>query len=178
MKHLFNPIAAALLGIALMGNAVGQSEPPKAATPSPEVKATARSTWVGTWKEGRGTISTKSGTVKEAPFTFSSRFEGTPGASPEELLAAGLVGCFNQALANNFGMNKLAAQTVDSVVDVVFGYDEDGRPAIKSLHVSVEAKVPGGSEEVFQASAKRASTNCTIARALKLPVGLTAKLLP
>jgi len=46
------------------------------------------STWKGTWKQGEGTISTNSQTLRDASYTFASRFEGKPGASPEELLAA------------------------------------------------------------------------------------------
>jgi len=48
--------------------------------------ATGLSTWKGTWKEGNGTISTTTDTFKHQPYLFSSRFEGTIGASPEELL--------------------------------------------------------------------------------------------
>jgi lipoyl-dependent peroxiredoxin len=160
------------------GHAASQTEAPRpAAASTPVVKASAQSTWAGTWKEGRGTISTESATVRAAPFSFASRFEGAPGASPEELLAAALVGCFNQALVNNFGMNKLEAQSVSSSAEVTFGYDENNRPAIKGLHVTTEARVPNATDEVFQHSAKRASTNCTVARALKLEVSFVAKLL-
>ena len=48
------------------------------------MKAIGLSNWKGTWKTGTGTISTASDTLKETAYTFSSRFEGTPGASPEE----------------------------------------------------------------------------------------------
>ena len=172
-------VAASTIGLAVWGSALAQTEVPKAiAPPSFSVTASALATWSGTWKEGAGTVSTKSSMLKDVPYSFASRFEGAPGASPEELLAAALVGCFNQALVNNVGMNKLVAQSVESSADVEFGYDENGRPVIKALHVTVDAKVPGGSEELFQQSAKRASTNCTIARALKVEVGLTARLIP
>ncbi len=43
------------------------------------MKATGYSTWQGTWKEGVGTLSTESETLKDKPYSFSSRFEGTPG---------------------------------------------------------------------------------------------------
>ena len=62
----------------------------------------------------RRTISTKSGDLEHVPYTFSSRFEGAAGASPEELLGAAHAGCFNQALANNFGMIELEAKASSS----------------------------------------------------------------
>ena len=141
------------------------------------MKAIAHSTWTGTWKEGAGTISTETPTLKGAPYSFSSRFEGTPGASPEELLGAAHAGCFNQALANNFGMINLKADTVSTTVVIDFGVGEDGHPAIKSSHITVEARVPNITNEQFQACAKRASTNCTISKIFKIDIGLTATLL-
>jgi osmotically inducible protein OsmC len=74
------------------------------------MKATGLSTWQGTCETGFGTISTTSDTFKAKPYSFSSRFNGTSGASPEELLAAAQAGYFNQALANNFGMIGLEAE--------------------------------------------------------------------
>lgn len=141
------------------------------------MKATASATWQGAWKTGQGAISAKSGVVSNAPYSFSSRFEGTPGASPEEFLAAGYAGCFNQALANNFGMNNLEAESVDTTVEVELGYGEDKHPAIKGIHVKVSAKAPGATEEIFQKCAERARTNCTIAKQLKCEITMEAKLL-
>ena len=47
-----------------------------------------RAQWYGSFKEGSGTLSTATtDTVAQAPYTFASRFEGAPGAIPEELLA-------------------------------------------------------------------------------------------
>ena len=40
--------------------------------------------WQGGIKDGKGTISTKSGALKDYPYGFSSRFEGKPGTNPEE----------------------------------------------------------------------------------------------
>ena len=141
------------------------------------MNATGYSTWEGTWKAGEGTISTATDTVRDAPYSFASRFEGAPGASPEELLAAAHAGCFNQALANNFGMNDLTATRIETAVTVEMGKDEEGHPAIVGLSVTVEAKVPGASQEIFDHCAERARTRCSIAKALKVEIGLKAKLL-
>ncbi|NPD70037.1 OsmC family peroxiredoxin (plasmid) [Lichenicola cladoniae] len=140
------------------------------------MNATGLSTWTGTWKDGSGTISTKTDTLRNAPYSFSSRFSGTPGASPEELLAAAHAGCFNQALANNFGMIGLAADAVETAVTVEMGKDEEGHPAITQLFVTVEAKVPGITQAQFEMCAERARTRCSIAKALRCEIGMSATL--
>jgi osmotically inducible protein OsmC len=141
------------------------------------MNATGFATWAGTWKEGAGTISTQTDTLKGAPYSFASRFEGAKGASPEELLAAAHAGCFNQALANNFGMLGLVADLVDTAVSVEMGQDEENTPAITRLSVTLEAKVPGITQAQFDHCAERARSRCSIAKALKCEIGLSATLL-
>lgn len=140
------------------------------------MKATGYSTWIGSWKEGSGTLSSQSETLKDKAYSFSSRFEGTPGGSPEELLGVAHAGCFNQALANNFGMKHFVADSINTSVTVDLGYGDDGHPAIKSLHVITEAKVPGLSQEDFQYCAERARTNCTLAKIIKCEITMSASL--
>ena len=48
----------------------------------------ASAVWHGSLKEGKGTISTQSGTLKETQYGFSSRFADGVGTNPEELIAA------------------------------------------------------------------------------------------
>ena len=55
--------------------------------------------WNGGIKDGKGAITTASGALKSYPYGFASRFEGTPGTNPEELLAAAHAGCFTMALS-------------------------------------------------------------------------------
>ncbi len=138
------------------------------------MNATAYATWKGTWKEGAGTISTKSDTLKDVPCTFASRFEGASGASPEELLAAAHAGCFNQALVNNFGMINLKAEGVETSVTVEMGKNEEGHPAITSLAVITQAKVPDITKEQFDHCAERARTQCSIAKVLSCEIKMAA----
>jgi osmotically inducible protein OsmC len=138
--------------------------------------ATGLSSWKGSWKQGEGTVSTHTPFFKKAPFSYASRFEGAEGASPEELLGVAHAGCFNQALANNFGMIGLEAEHIDTAVVIDFGIGENGSPAILSSHITVNARVPGATEEQFQHCASRASTNCTISKILRCEITLTATL--
>jgi osmotically inducible protein OsmC len=138
--------------------------------------AEAYSSWMGTWREGSGSISTRTPTVNHQSFSFASRFEGAPGANPEELLAAAHAGCFNQALANNFGMIGLQAESVITRVAVEVSRDEHDTPTINSLHVTVEAKVPGASQEQFAGCAERARAHCCISRVLSCDITMSATL--
>jgi osmotically inducible protein OsmC len=138
---------------------------------------TGYSTWKGSWKEGGGTISTQSETIKNQSYSFSSRFEGAPGARPEELLAAAHAGCFNQALANNFGMIEHEATSIRTSVMIELIFDEKGRPTITNSYIATEAQVPGISEEQFLNCAERARSNCSISKILKCEISLSAKLL-
>jgi len=138
--------------------------------------ATGYATWEGTWKEGDGTVSTEGTTLRNEPYSYASRFEGAAGASPEELLAVGEAACFNQALANNFGMNALTATRVSTKVVVKIEQDEKSRPTITAMHVTTDAVVPGATEQAFQECAERARANCTIARLLKVDLTMTATL--
>jgi osmotically inducible protein OsmC len=141
------------------------------------MEATGYANWGGTWREGAGDVSTASATLDQVPYSYVSRFEGAPGANPVELLAAAEGGCFNQALANNFGMNSLAADRISTTVVVTIEQDERSRPSITSIHVTTEASVPGATETLFQHCAERARANCTIARLLKIDLTMTATLL-
>jgi lipoyl-dependent peroxiredoxin len=64
-------------------------------------KATA--VWQGGLKNGKGTLTTDSGVLKQAQYSFSTRFENGIGTNPEELLAAAHAGCFAMALSNELG---------------------------------------------------------------------------
>jgi len=46
----------------------------------------ASAVWQGGLKDGKGTISTDSGVLKQTQYSFSTRFENGVGTNPEELL--------------------------------------------------------------------------------------------
>ncbi|SFS82182.1 osmotically inducible protein OsmC [Mucilaginibacter polytrichastri] len=138
--------------------------------------ASGSATWQGKWKTGSGTISTKSGAVKGKPYTFSSRFEGTAGGSPEELLAAAHSACYNQALANVLDHAGLELKSVDSRIDIVLGYNDAGHPQIKGAILVVTAKIPGANYDQFLLLAEKAKKVCTISQILTLEPVLQAYL--
>ena len=59
----------------------------------------ASAVWTGSLKEGKGTISTATGVLSNANYSFQTRFEGADsGTTPEELIAAAHASCFSMAL--------------------------------------------------------------------------------
>lgn len=133
------------------------------------------SDWRGAFKDGEGTISTTTPTLPDAPYTFASRFEGAPGAIPEELLAAGHAGCFNHALANISGQNGLEVESAHTSVELTMGTDDHG-PAITGIHVTTDARIPGATEEKFQQIAEGARAWCSFSKALSVEITLAATL--
>ena len=67
------------------------------------MKRTAQAQWSGALRDGKGSISTQSGALKDSPYTFKARFEdesGTSATNPEELIAAAHASCFTMQLSH------------------------------------------------------------------------------
>ena len=63
------------------------------------IKNTATAQWKGGLKDGGGSLSTGSGTLKDVSYDFRKRFEGADGTNPEELIGAAHAGCFSMAFS-------------------------------------------------------------------------------
>jgi len=105
--------------------------------------------WQGGIKDGKGAISTKSGALNEYPYGFASRFEGKPGSNPEELIGAAHAACFTMALSLILGEAKLTAEHMETKADVTLEKQGDGF-AITSVHLTLNAKIPGADKATFE----------------------------
>ena len=136
--------------------------------------------WRGDGLSGTGALSTQSGVFRDQPYSAKTRFEnedGKAGTNPEELLGAAHAGCF--AMATSFALSGAGHPPeelrVTAAVDLV--KDGDGF-VIKTIALSLEAKVSGLDNAAFQALAEGAKKGCPLSRALSAtPITLTAKLL-
>jgi len=131
--------------------------------------------WKGGLKEGRGTVSTASGAVKNVAYSFAMRFGDTPGTNPEELVAAAHAACFSMALSNELGQRGYQPDTIDTKATLDFDKTDAGW-SVKSIHLDVTAKVPSADPTKFQAAAEAAKKNCPISRLLNTQITLSAKL--
>src|SRR5687767_5851015 len=98
--------------------------------------------WNGGLKDGKGTVSTESGTLRETQYSFSARFENGTGTNPEELLAAAHAGCFSMALSGQLGAANLKADRIATTATVSLEKVEGGF-VITKVHLDVKAKIPG-----------------------------------
>ena len=67
------------------------------------MKRTASAAWTGDLKQGKGSVSTQSGVLKDTQYSFATRFENGIGTNPEELIAAAHAGCFTMATSAALG---------------------------------------------------------------------------
>ena len=126
----------------------------------------ASAVWHGSLKEGKGTISTQSGTLKEAQYSFSTRFENGVGTNPEELIAAAHAGCFSMALSAELTKASLVPESIETSAVVTLEMLPEG-PTITKIHLVTKAKVPGASKEKFDEVAKTAKEGCPVSKVLK-----------
>jgi osmotically inducible protein OsmC len=139
------------------------------------MKRTASAIWSGDLKTGHGALATHSGVLKDTPYGFAMRFEGTNGTNPEELIAAAHAGCFTMALSASLGKagftpKRLATQATVSLELV------GGNWTITSVLLDNEAWIPGITPEKFEQIAADAKANCPVSRLLRADISLRAKL--
>lgn len=135
--------------------------------------------WIGTGKEGKGSLTSTSGVLNNTPYSTSARFEnedGKAGTNPEELIAAAHAGCFSMALSfqlTEAGFTEIELKT-EAAVKIEPG--EKGF-SITSIQLNLTGSVTGISEDEFIRIANAAKEGCPVSKALSaVPISLDAKL--
>ena len=131
--------------------------------------------WQGGLKDGKGSISTESGALKAYPYGFAARFEGQRGSNPEELIAAAHASCFTMALSLILGEAKLTAEQMETKADVMLEKQGEGF-AITSVHLTLNAKIPGADKAKFEELAGKAKAGCPVSKLLNTKITLDATL--
>ena len=139
------------------------------------MKTSGSAIWHGGLKDGKGTISTKSGALNEYPYGFSSRFEGKAGTNPEELIGAAHAGCFTMALSLILSEAKFVADRMETTAEVTLEKLDDGF-AITSVHLDLKAKIPDIDQKTFEELAGKAKAGCPVSKLLKADITLNAAL--
>ncbi len=110
--------------------------------------------WSGGLKDGKGTVSTASGVLKDTQYSFATRFENGVGTNPEELLAAAHAGCFTMALSAQL----------------------DGAGMITQVDLVLSAKIPGADKAKFEQAAAAAKAGCPVSKLFNTKITLTTSL--
>lgn len=128
--------------------------------------------WNGSGKEGNGQLTTQSGVLKNAHYSYSTRFEDGVGTNPEELVAAAHAGCFTMKLSFVLNAEGFTANSIETNCEVEL---KDG--AISKSHLTVKATVPEINNEKFQECVKNAEENCPISKLFNTTISSEATLL-
>jgi osmotically inducible protein OsmC len=131
----------------------------------------ASAVWHGSLKEGKGTISTQSGTLKNTQYSFAARFAEGVGTNPEELIAAAHAGCFTMALSGEFTKAGFTADSIETTA--VLTLDMHDKPTVTQIHLTTKAKVPNLDKAKFDELAHNAEIGCPISRLLGAAAKIT-----
>ena len=139
------------------------------------MKRNASAVWKGGLQDGQGTVSTDSGVLAGAPYTFRMRFENEKGTNPEELVAAAHAACFSMALSLFLGQAGLTPDSIETKATVSLDQVEGGF-AVTSSHLQTSVRIPGADKAAFDTAVETARTGCPISKLLNAKITVDATL--
>ncbi len=139
------------------------------------IKRSGHAVWRGGLKDGKGTVSTDSGILKDTPYDFKKRFENDPGTNPEELIAAAHAACFSMALSLALGQEGMTAESIDTRATVTLEQVAGGF-AVTSSHLDTTVRIPGADRAKFEKAAEGAKSGCPISKLLNAKITMEARL--
>lgn len=131
--------------------------------------------WNGGLKDGKGTVTTESGTLNHTQYSFSARFENGQGTNPEELIAAAHAGCFSMAFSAQLEKEGLRAENIKTKATVSLEKSEGGF-SIPAIHLQVTAKIPGANSSIFNKVANDAKEGCPVSKLMNAKITMDATL--
>jgi osmotically inducible protein OsmC len=135
----------------------------------------ASAVWKGGLKDGKGTVSATSGVLSNTPYSFTTRFENTPGTNPEELIAAAHAACFSMALSAQLGAANLTPESINTSATLTMDKLDAGW-TITTIQLDVSARVPNADEAAFKKAAENAKAGCPVSKVLNAKITMNAKL--
>ena len=135
------------------------------------MKRTATAVWNGSGKDGNGHLSTQSTVLNKTQYSFNSRFAEGVGTNPEELVAAAHAGCFTMQLTAFIGETTADIESIETKCEINL---VDG--TIIGSHLTVNAKIKGITNDIFQELVTKAEKNCPISKLFNTEITSTATL--
>jgi len=135
----------------------------------------ASAVWKGGLKDGKGSVSATNGVLSNTPYSFTTRFENTPGTNPEELIAAAHAACFSMALSAQLGTANLTPESINTTANLTLEKLDSGW-TITAVHLDVIGRVPKADAAAFQKAAQDAKNGCPVSKVLKANITMNAKL--
>ena len=130
--------------------------------------------WQGGLKDGKGSVSSASGVLSHTPYSFTTRFENTPGTNPEELIAAAHAACFSMALSAQLGAANLTPTSIETAATLTMEKLDAGW-TITVVHLDVVGRVPKADQAAFLKAAENAKAGCPVSKVLNAKITMNAK---
>lgn len=128
--------------------------------------------WEGDLRSGNGTVSTESGTLSGAQYSFKTRFESGVGTNPEELLASAHAGCFTMQLSALLANHGHTVEALDTEATCEMVKDGPGFK-VSAMRLVVRGKVTGSDQADFEEHVKQAADMCPMSRVMQGNVEIT-----
>ena len=139
------------------------------------IKRHASAEWQGSGKDGKGSLTTQSATLKDTPYSFNARFGDGKGTNPEELIAAAMPAA---SAWQRLSSSAAPVHPPESLhTDATLTMEQEGAGwKIAAVHLTLRARVPGVDAAKFQELAAGAKANCPVSKVLNAEITLDAKL--
>lgn len=122
--------------------------------------------WQGDLKSGKGTVSTESGVLSSAPYSFQTRFESGQGTNPEELLASAHAGCFTMQLSALLANHGHTVEDLRTEATCEMVKDGPGF-RVSTMRLTVRGKVSGSDAADFQMHVQQAAEMCPLSKIMQ-----------
>ena len=130
--------------------------------------------WKGGPGTGEGSVSTSSGVINNALYSFGSGTGNEPCTSPSEMLAAAVASCMSVVVAKEMAKAGLKDEQIKTESQLVLE-EREHRWEITGIQLNIVADVPEIHARKFEHVIESAKTKCPISRALKIPIRITLR---
>lgn len=127
--------------------------------------------WTGSLKDGKGSIATQSGALKDVPFSFATRFEDKKGSNPEELIGAAHAACYSMFLSALMSGAGITPTSITTTSTITLDPTTEGSPTVTKAHLTTTVKADAPEAKVRELAAQ-AKAGCPISKLLKAEVTL------
>jgi osmotically inducible protein OsmC len=142
----------------------------------PRIERTASISWEGNAARGTGLLTAGSGAFADLPFSIPSRIAVKQGkTSPEELLAAAHGGCLTTSIASELTKIGTPPERLDVQALVVMDEVPGQGHLVVASEVDVEARVPGVTQEAFDAAVAAADETCPFSILIRASASVTVR---
>jgi lipoyl-dependent peroxiredoxin len=130
--------------------------------------------WKGGPGAGEGTVSTSSGVISNALYSFGSGTGNEPCTTPSEMLAAAIASCMSLMFASEMARAGLKDRYVKTEAQLTLE-EKKNHWEITGIQLNVVAAAAKVDAKKFQQVGECAKANCPISGALKVPIKMTVK---